>query len=100
MAKILKTVLNGSGNWINSPESLGTITLDSDVTYADVNLYLPNNTNLYDKEFRTIPSGSTMKVLMDTKWYLCQFNAEIGTADANGNLSGIWKVMAEIKYIV
>lgn len=100
MANILKTVLNGSGNWVNAPESIGTVVLDADVPYSDINLYLPNNTNNYDKEFKGIPSGSSVKVLMSTKWYMCQFNAEIGTPDSEGKLSGIWRVIADMDYLV
>ena len=101
MANILKRTLNSKGNWINSPESLGTITLDADITPSELESYLPDNsTTNYDNQFGVMPSGSTIKLLMSTCWYLCQFNAEIGTYDSvSDKMSGKWLVMAKVKYI-
>jgi len=101
MANILKMTLNSKGNWINSPESLATVTLDADVTPLEIGDYLPDNSDAnYDKEFGVIPSGSTLKLLMENYWYLCQFNAEIGTYDSvSDRMSGKWLVMAKVKYI-
>jgi hypothetical protein len=101
MANILKTTLNSKGNWINSPESLATVTLDADVLPSEIGDYLPDNSETkYDKEFGLIPSGSTLKLLMSTYWYLCQFNAEVGTYDSKTDrMSGKWLVMSKVKYI-
>jgi 23S rRNA (adenine2503-C2)-methyltransferase len=67
---------------------------------SEIGKYLPNNTDRYDNEVKRIPSGSTVKLIMLSKWYLCQFNAEIGVADSNGELSGVWRCMANVKYLV
>jgi hypothetical protein len=101
MTSILNKRLISKGNWINSPDLIGTIVLDADVLPSDIGNYLPDNsTNKYDREFGLITSGSTVKLIMTNYWYLCQFNAEIGTYDSTvERMSGQWKVMSKIDYI-
>lgn len=100
MANVLEKRLISKGNWINSPDLIGTIVLDSDISPIDIGDYLPNNTDKYDRDFGLITSGSTVKLLMNSYWYLCQFNATLGNYDATlDRKSGQFLVMAKVDYI-
>lgn len=100
MANVIESRLISKGNWINSPDLIGTIVVDTDLTTSDINTVLPNNTDKYDRDFGLITSGSTVKLLMNNYWYLCQFNATLGVYDATlDRKSGQFLVMAKVDYI-
>lgn len=100
MANVTEKRLISKGNWINSPDLIGTIVVDTDLTPSEINTVLPNNTDKYDREFGVITSGSTVKLIMNSYWYLCQFNATLGNYDATlDRKSGQFLAMAKVDYI-
>jgi len=102
MANILKMTLVEQGHRMNCPESKINITLDTDITPLECDIYLPNNNSRYDeKEIKLITSGSMAKIICPSVMYIVLFNAEVGNVTTTETTfkDGKWNCIGKSVYI-
>lgn len=80
-------------------KSLSYINREVSLSKTNINDYLPNNTNLFDKSIGYIPSFSTIQCQDMDKFLVAMFDATSGTTDAKGKLSGEWRILGQSKFV-
>lgn len=98
---ILKTVYQGSNFAPNAFLYELTVTLDSDITSANISTVLPNNGTRYGtvNGISFLTTGSSATVYTVTKMIITNYIAESGAINPKtGYNEGTWKVLAEIPF--
>jgi len=103
MANILKAIYQGDNFKPNSKTIEITMTLDSDITIGDINLYLPNNGDKYQEieGIAYLPTGSSAKIYTPSYLFMCNFVAENGNINNQTQLQeGTWRCLAKCDWEV
>jgi hypothetical protein len=102
MANILNATYTHNGFKPNATQYDIVVTLDGEITIADINSYLPNNGSRYQtiSGVSCIPSKSMATILSTGTMFVCVFIAEIGSINSTTKYQeGIWKCLGKKIYL-
>lgn len=88
----LKFDLTQNGAKYNYPTKIISASCDEDLTSANLNNVLPNNSTNFNKDIGILNTGSQIIVMCNSYAVACIF-------DAGVSKDGIWKIISKIPFV-
>lgn len=102
MANILSSTYVNNGFNQNATQYDIIVALDSSISSANINLYLPNNGDRYKtvEHINEIPTGSLAIIYTTNEMLVCSFVAQHGSINSSTTMkTGIWYCIGKKTYI-